>query len=215
MIEPISVLVADDHALMREGLVELLKKYTDITVVATAANGREAVQLAREHRPQVAIFDISMPELNGIDATRELAQQAPGVRVLILSMHAGAQHIMQALAAGAHGYLLKQSASEEVAGAVRAVAAGRRYLSPEVSGVLVKQRGRPPAVGLLETLSSRERQIMQLVAEGRSSTAIGLDLHLSPKTVDTYRSRLMQKLRVKDVSALIKLAILHGLTPLE
>ncbi len=215
MIEPISVLVADDHALMREGLVELLKKYTDITVVATAANGREAVQLVREHRPQVAIFDISMPELNGIDATRELAQQAPGVRVLILSMHAGAQHIMQALAAGAHGYLLKQSASEEVAGAVRAVAAGRRYLSPEVSGVLVKQRGRPPAVGLLETLSSRERQIMQLVAEGRSSTAIGLDLHLSPKTVDTYRSRLMQKLRVKDVSALIKLAILHGLTPLE
>ena len=215
MIEPISVLVADDHALMREGLVELLKKYTDITVVATAANGREAVQLVREHRPQVAIFDISMPELNGIDATRELAQQAPGVRVLILSMHAGAQHIMQALAAGAHGYLLKQSASEEVAGAVRAVAAGRRYLSPEVSGVLVKQRGRPPVVGLLETLSSRERQIMQLVAEGRSSTAIGLDLHLSPKTVDTYRSRLMQKLRVKDVSALIKLAILHGLTPLE
>lgn len=215
MIEPISVLVADDHALMREGLVELLKKYTDITVVATAANGREAVQLAREHRPQVAIFDISMPELNGIDATRELAQQAPGVRVLILAMHAGAQHIMQALAAGAHGYLLKQSASEEVAGAVRVVAAGRRYLSPEVSGVLVKQRGRPPAVGLLETLSSRERQIMQLVAEGRSSTAIGLDLHLSPKTVDTYRSRLMQKLRVKDVSALIKLAILHGLTPLE
>ena len=215
MIEPISVLVADDHALMREGLVELLKKYTDITVVATAANGREAVQLVREHRPQVAIFDISMPELNGIDATRELAQQAPGVRVLILSMHAGAQHIMQALAAGAHGYLLKQSASEEVAGAVRVVAAGRRYLSPEVSGVLVKQRGRPPVVGLLETLSSRERQIMQLVAEGRSSTAIGLDLHLSPKTVDTYRSRLMQKLRVKDVSALIKLAILHGLTPLE
>ena len=215
MIEPISVLVADDHALMREGLVQLLKRYTDITVVATAANGREAVQLAREHRPQVAIFDISMPELNGIDATRELAQQAPGVRVLILSMHAGAQHIMQALAAGAHGYLLKQSASEEVAGAVRVVAAGRRYLSPEVSGVLVKQRGRPPAVGLLETLSSRERQIMQLVAEGRSSKAIGLDLHLSPKTVDTYRSRLMQKLRVKDVSALIKLAILHGLTPLE
>ena len=215
MIEPISVLVADDHALMREGLVELLKKYTDITVVATAANGREAVQLAREHRPQVAIFDISMPELNGIDATCELAQQAPGVRVLILSMHAGAQHIMQALAAGAHGYLLKQSASEEVAGAVRVVAAGRRYLSPEVSGVLVKQRGRPPAVGLLETLSSRERQIMQVVAEGRSSTAIGLDLHLSPKTVDTYRSRLMQKLRVKDVSALIKLAILHGLTPLQ
>ena len=215
MSEPISVLVADDHALMREGLVQLLKRYTDITVVATAANGREAVQLAREHRPQVAIFDISMPELNGIDATRELAQQAPGVRVLILSMHTGAQHIMQALAAGAHGYLLKQSASEEVAGAVRVVAAGRRYLSPEVSGVLVKQRGRPPAVGLLETLSSRERQIMQLVAEGRSSKAIGLDLHLSPKTVDTYRSRLMQKLRLKDVSALIKLAILHGLTPLE
>ena len=215
MIEPISVLVADDHALMREGLVELLKKYTDITVVATAANGREAVQLAREHRPQVAIFDISMPELNGIDATRELAQQAPGVRVLILSMHAGAQHIMQALAAGAHGYLLKQSASEEVADAVHAVAAGRRYLSPEVSSVLVNQRGCQLAGGLLETLSSRERQIMQLVAEGRSSKAIGLDLHLSPKTVDTYRSRLMQKLRLKDVSALIKLAILHGLTPLE
>ena len=215
MIEPISVLVADDHALMREGLVELLKKYTDITVVASAANGREAVQLAGEHRPQVAIFDISMPELNGIDATRELAQRVPGVRVIILSMHTGAQHIVQALAAGAHGYLLKQSVSEEVVDGVRAVAAGRRYLSPAVSGVLVKRRGRPAAVGLFETLSSRERQILQLVAEGRSSTAIGLALHLSPKTVDTYRSRLMQKLQVKDVSALIKLAILHGLTPLE
>ncbi len=215
MPAPITVLVADDHALMREGLVELLKKHADIKVVATAANGREAVRLASEHQPQVAIFDISMPELNGIDATRELAERLPGVRVIVLSMHAGAQHIFQALGAGAHSYLLKQSAGEEVAAAVRAVAAGRRFMSREVSAIIAEQMGRPAPSGLFETLSSRERQILQLVAEGRSSAAIGLDLHLSPKTVDTYRSRLMQKLQVKDLYGLIKLAILHGLTPLE
>ena len=215
MAEPISVIIADDHALMREGLAELLRQHIDIRVIATAANGREAVRLAIMHRPQIALLDISMPELNGIDAARELSLQAPGIRPIMLSMHAGALHIFNALAAGAHGYLLKQSAAEEVATAVRTVAAGKRYLSAAVAEIVAEQLGRPPASDTLETLSSRERQILQLVAEGKSSTDIGHDLNLSPKTIDTYRSRLMQKLQVKDLPGLIKLAILHGLTPLE
>jgi DNA-binding NarL/FixJ family response regulator len=215
MKSPLSILIADDHALMREGLVELLNRHADLRVIATAANGREAVKLARAQRPDIAIVDISMPELNGIDAIHELARHAPATRVIMLSMHAGAQHVMQALAAGAKGYLLKQSAASEVANAVRAVAAGRRYLSPAVAAIVAEHLGNPAPANPLDSLSKRERQILQLVAEGKSSAGIGRDLNISPKTVDTYRSRLMQKLGVKDLASLITLAILHGLTPLE
>lgn len=212
---PLTVLIADDHALMREGLAELLARYPDIKVIATAADGRSAVRLAREHLPDVAILDISMPEMNGIDTISELALRAPAVKVIMLSMHSSAQHVMHALAAGARGYLLKQSAASEVADAVRSVAAGRRYLTAAVAEIIAEQIGKPAVADPFASLSRRERQILQLVVEGKSSAAIGVGLNLSAKTVDTYRSRLMQKLGVKDLAALIKLSILHGLTPLE
>jgi DNA-binding NarL/FixJ family response regulator len=215
MSAPITVLIADDHALMREGLAALLTAHADIHVIAQVANGREALRQARNLRPVIALLDVAMPELNGIDTARALSNVEPPVKPIMLSMHGGAQHVLQALAAGAHGYLLKQSAASEIATAVRAVAAGRRYLSPSIAAIVAGQLGKPAAGSPLDGLSARERQIMQLVAEGKSSTAIGAALHLSPKTVDTYRSRLMQKLGIADLAGLIKLAILHGLTPLE
>ena len=210
----IRVLIADDHALIREGLAELLKQSADIEVVAQASDGREALRLAEQLKPDVAVLDIMMPGLNGIDATTVLADRVPSLKVVMLSMHGGAQHVMLALAAGARGYLLKQSASREIAPALRAVQAGKRYLCAEVEGLV--QHGEAKAeVGPLLQLSSRERQVLQLVAEGRSSAEIGDLLHLSAKTVDTYRSRLMQKLGLTDVASVVKFAVLHGLTPLQ
>jgi DNA-binding NarL/FixJ family response regulator len=215
MRKPISVMIADDHALMIEGLTALLSAYADLRVVAQAANGREALRLACQEEPMVALLDVAMPELNGIDTARELSRRTPAVKTIMLSMHGGAQHVQQALAAGARGYLLKQSASTEVVSAVRAVAAGHTYLSREISAVLKGLRGFQKTGTLIDELSPRERQITQLVAEGKSSAAIGAALHLSPKTIDTYRSRLMQKLGLSDVAGLVKFAILHGLTSLE
>lgn len=210
----IRVLIADDHALIREGLAELLRQTGDIDVIAQASDGREAVRLAEELHPDVAIFDIMMPGLNGIDATAALRDQAAGVKVVMLSMHGGAQHVTLALSAGARGYLLKQSASREIAAAVRAVKLGKRYLCAEVEGIAPGLDG-PGEPGPLQQLSSRERQVLQLVAEGRSSSEIGELLNLSAKTVDTYRSRLMQKLGLDDVPSLVKFAVLHGITPLQ
>lgn len=209
------VLLVDDHALLREGLAELLRHYPDVEVVGQAGDGREAIRLARSLRPDIAVLDIMMPDLNGIDATAELARQAPEVKVLIVSMHDGAQHVFQALAAGASGYMLKQSASAQIVEALRTIQAGRRFLNPEVSSVVAEQLQRPRQASPLDSLSSRERQILQLVAEGRSSAMIGEALHLSPKTIDTYRSRLMEKLGIGDVAGLVKFAVLHGLTPLK
>jgi DNA-binding NarL/FixJ family response regulator len=210
------VLIADDHALIREGLSELLGQYPDIEVVGLASEGNEAVRLAGELQPDVAIFDIMMPGLNGIDATTALAQRAAGVRAVMLSMHSGYQHVKLALAAGARGYLLKQSASREIAAAVRAVRAGKRYFCAEVEALLSDEDGPDGAeVSPLQKLSSRERQVLQLVAEGRSSAEIGGQLHLSAKTVDTYRSRMMQKLGLSDIAAVVRFAILHGITPLQ
>ena len=209
------VLIADDHALIRDGLAEILSHYADVEIVALAATGREAVRLALALQPDVAVLDIMMPEQNGIDATLELARRAPQVKVVMLSMHGGSQHVFQALAAGAHGYLLKQSASREIIEALRAVHAGHRYLSKEVSETVAEQLGKPQQTSPLESLSVRDRQVLQQVAEGHSSAKIAETLHLSPKTIDTYRSRLMQKLGVADVTGLVKFAILHGLTPLE
>lgn len=209
------VLLVDDHALLREGLAELLGRHGDIKVVGQGSNGRDAVRLARSLHPDVAVLDIMMPDLNGIDATKELARHAPEVKVLIVSMHDGAQHVFQALAAGARGYMLKQSASTEIVEALRAIQAGRRYLSPEVASVVAGQLQKPRQASPLESLSSRERQVLQLVAEGRSSAWIADALSLSAKTVDTYRSRLMDKLGIEDLAGLVKFAVLHGLTPLE
>ena len=205
------ILLADDHAVMREGLAALLAG-AGIDVIGAAENGREALRLARELTPDVVIMDVSMPDLNGIEAARQIHVRVPGVRIVMLSMHANLEHVHQALAAGADGYVLKESAATEVVAAVRAVAAGRRYLSPAIASAMADAGG-AAARSPLESLSTRERQVLQLVVEGQSSAKIAGIVHLSPKTVETYRSRLMKKLGAADVTALVKFAVQHGLTP--
>ena len=210
-----TVFVADDHAVLRDGLATLLAAQPDMEVVGTAANGREAISEVIRLAPKVAIIDISMPELDGIEAARRILTANPNIHVMILSMHAGAQHVFHALEAGVRGYLLKESASREVIEAVRIVQAGRRYLSPRVAEIVAQGVTDRSGVSPLSSLSQREREILKLVADGHSSAEIGTLLHLSPKTVDTYRSRMMQKLHVTDLAGVIKLAIQHGLTSLE
>lgn len=210
-----TVFVADDHAILRDGLATLLAAQPDMEVIGTAANGREAIAEVVRLAPRVAIIDISMPELDGIEAARQILAVNSDIHVMILSMHAGAQHVFHALEAGVRGYLLKESASREVIEAVRIVQAGRRYLSPRVAEIVAQGVTDRSGVSPLSSLSQREREILKLVADGHSSAEIGTLLHLSPKTVDTYRSRMMQKLHVTDLAGVIKLAIQHGLTSLE
>ena len=214
----ITVFLADDHAVVRDGLRFLLDAQPDIEVIGDAANGRDAVRRVAELCPDIVILDIAMPELNGIDAAEQIRDECPSARVIILSMHSTTEHIFRALQAGAQGYLLKESAGAEVVEAVHRVAAGSRYLSQEISEMMmddyVRQRQVTQVQSPLASLSPREREILQLVVEGKSSAEIAETLFLSPKTVGTYRSRLMQKLGIEDLASLIKFAIQHGLTPL-
>lgn len=215
----ISVFLADDHAVVRDGLRFLLEAEGDIKVVGDAADGRHTVQEVARLRPDVVIVDVVMPQLGGIEATRQIRDRCPSAKVVMLSMYSTAEHILQAFQAGARGYVLKECAGSEVVNAVRSVHAGNRYMSQKISDALVDDyvslsevgRARAP----LERLSPREREILQLVVEGRSSADIAEVLFLSPKTVDTYRSRLMRKLGIRDLPTLVKFAIQHGLTPLE
>jgi DNA-binding NarL/FixJ family response regulator len=215
----ITVLLVDDHAVVRDGLRALLETNADIRVIGDAADGREAVQKARQQCPDVIVMDITMPELNGIDATPQTHQYCPDSQVVVLSIHATAEHIFRALQAGARGYLLKESAGKEVVQAVRAVHSGQRYLCQKVTEMLLDdylRHGRKAGeLSPLQRLSAREREVLQLVAEGKTSAEIAAILSLSPSTVETYRSRIMNKLDVKDLSGLVKFAIQHGLTPLE
>ena len=206
-----TILLADDHSVIRFGLRALLEM-ADMQVVAEAADGREAVRLAQEQVPDVAVFDIAMPGLNGIEAASMLKTRCPHTRVVILSMHSDSEHVHRAMAAGASGYVLKGGATDEIVTAVRAVHGGRNYLSAGLAAA-VSAGGPIAARGPLDSLSARERQVLQLVAEGHSSAQIAALVHLSPKSVDTYRSRLMRKLGVADLAALIRFAVQHGLTP--
>lgn len=215
----IRVIVADDHAVIREGLRVLLGSQKDIQVLGLASNGREAVQLVDEHKPDVVVMDISMPELNGVEAIRRMRPRHPHMQVVVLSIHETKRYVFQALQAGAKGYLLKETAWQEVVEAVRAVQRGERYLSRRIADLLMDEifenLETAASADPLETLSPREREILQLVAEGRTSQEIGESLSISPKTVDSYRSRLMQKIGVSDLAGLIKFAIQHGVIPLE
>ena len=214
-----SVLLADDHAVLRDGLRLLLEAHPDIKVVADTANGRDAVSKAKQLSPDVVIMDIAMPGLNGIEATRQIREVRPSTQVIILSIYSTNEHIFRALQAGACGYLLKESAGAEVVSAVRAVKAGQRYLSQKISDKVIDeyvlQRLPVEDKSPVARLSPREREILQLAVEGKSSAQIAEVLHLSSKTIDTYRSRLMKKLDVSDIPSLVKFAIQHGLTPLE
>jgi DNA-binding NarL/FixJ family response regulator len=212
----ISVLLADDHVVVREGLRLLLEAQMDITVHGEASDGREVIRQAERLHPDVVVMDIAMPELNGIEATRQIRMVYPATQVVILSVHSTSEHVFRAFEAGALGYLLKESAGAELVEAVRAVHAGRRYLSHKLveAGIddqLSRRRGKGP----VNSLSVREREVLQLIVEGKSSAEIAGILSLSPKTVDTYRSRLMRKLDLDDLPSLVKFAIQHGLTPPE
>lgn len=212
-MKKIRVLLADDHQMLRDGLKSLLSASADIEVVAEVSDGREAVRRAQELVPDVVVMDLSMPELNGIDAAGLLRDKCPAVRVVILSMHSSAEHVYRALEAGAAGYVLKESAGREAEAAVRAVHGGRQYLSAPLAALAAEPRPGKGERGPLASLSAREREVLQLVVEGHSSAEIASRVHISPKSVATYRSRLMRKLGVTDVASLVKFAVQHGITP--
>ena len=215
----IKVFIADDHAVVRDGLKSILEAEGDINVVGTASDGRQAVRQLCKLKPDVVIMDIAMPELNGIEATEQVCETCPSTQVVILSMHATSEYIFRALKAGAKGYLLKESAGQEVVNAVRTVEKGRRYLSQQIEEAVINDYMNRHETAItkspLDMLSSREREILQLVVEGKPSVEIAGILFISPKTVETYRSRMMQKLKVRDLPGLVKFAIQHGITSLD
>ncbi len=216
---PITAFIADDHAMMREVLRLIIETEKDISVIGEAADGRQAVRLIQQLAPDVVIMDIAMPQLNGIEATEQIVNSKTSTRIIILSMHSSKEHIFRALEAGAKGYLLKESAGKEMVKAIHAVYTGRRFLSDSISQTVIEdyihQRRADSKESPIKRLSSREREVLQLVVEGKSSAEIASSLFLSPKTVETYRSRLMQKLGIKDLPGLVKFAIQHGMTSLQ
>ncbi|HJV10835.1 MAG TPA: response regulator transcription factor [Burkholderiales bacterium] len=211
----IRVLIADDHAVVAEGLRHLIEVERDIEVVACVGDGRAAVQQARELQPDVIIMDLSMPELNGADATRAILERDPRCRVIVLSMYAQREYVRRALKAGAAGYVVKRSAAKEVVEAIRAVHAGQRYLSPRVADVVLDDYSNEKQDDPLARLSAREREVLQLLAEGRTGAQIAERLSLSQKTVETYRARLVEKLGIRDLAGLVRFAIQKGLVSLD
>jgi len=210
---PIRVLVADDHALFRAGVRKLLQSFEGMDVVGEAADGHEALRLSATHRPDVLLMDIGMPGLNGVEAAARLTREGPRPRVVILSMHTGEEYVLRAIRAGAAGYLLKDAKPAELEAAVRAVAAGDMYLSPAVSRYVVEDYVRRGSVdrGPLDRLTPRQREVLQLIAEGNTTKAIAAKLGLSTKTVETHRAQLMERLDTHDIAALVRLAIRLGL----
>ena len=211
----IKVIIADDHAVLRDGLRVLLDAQPGIKVVGDTGDGRSAVRLVGELRPHVVVMDMAMPEMNGIEAACQIKERYPAVHVVMLSMHSKSEYIYRAFEAGALGYVLKESAGKDVGDAVRAVCRGRRYLSQKVTDVVVDDRLRrrkDESTTPLDSLSPREREVLQLVVEGKASKEIADMVHLSPKSVETYRSRLMLKLGIHNIPDLVKFAIEHGLT---
>jgi DNA-binding NarL/FixJ family response regulator len=214
---PVRIVIADDHRIVREGLRHLLEKRTDFKVVAEAADGESAVQLALELAPDVVILDISMPGMNGVEATRRILNQRPDVKVLALSMHSDRRFVIETLKAGASGYLLKDSAFDDLLRAIEVVMARGAFLSPAITEMVVRdfvaqagsEGGAPFSV-----LTPREREVLQLMAEGVPTKAIAARLAVSVKTIETYRQQLMDKLDLHSVAALTKYAIREGLTEL-
>jgi DNA-binding NarL/FixJ family response regulator len=212
---PIRILIADDHGVVAEGLKQLVEAEADMEVVALVGDGREAVQRARDAQPDVVLMDLSMPELNGADATRAILQRDPKCRVIVLSMYAQREYVRRALKAGAAGYVVKRSAAKEVVEAIRAVHAGQRYLSPRVADVVLEDYSDDKQDDPLARLSAREREVLQLLAEGRTGAEIAQRLSLSQKTVETYRARLVEKLGIRDLAGLVRFAIQRGLVSLD
>lgn len=215
---PIRVVLADDHNILRAGLISLLKSSDKIEVIGEADNGRDTVALARKLEPDIIVMDVAMPDMNGVDATRKIAQLAPDVSVLALSGHSDGVYVKGMLEAGAKGYLLKDAAAEELVTALLTVAKGKIYVSPSVTDTLVgdylqRVSGNVGPDG--QALSPREREVLQLVAEGKSSSQIATTLHLSDRTVESHRKRIMDKLELRSIAELTKYAIRNGLTSID
>ncbi len=211
----VNIVIVDNFAIIRDGLKLLLESETDFKVVGSAGNGFEAVNLVRELSPEIVLMDISMPELNGIEATSRIKAEFPEINVIMLSILGDSESIFRALKAGANGYLLKESVGQEVISAIRSVLAGHRYLSQKVDETVIdaylNEKMEKNIESPLELLSQREREVLQLVAEGNGSKEIAEKLFISPKTVETYRSRIMKKLNLKDITALVRFALRHNI----
>ncbi|MET0643151.1 MAG: response regulator transcription factor [Candidatus Binatia bacterium] len=213
----VRILIADDHKILREGLKSLLEKQPEFAVVAEAQDGLSAISAAKKHKPDIAILDIGMPDLNGIEVTRRIRSEMAETRVIALSMHADRRFVMGILEAGANGYLLKDSAFAELITAVTAVAKGKMYLSPSIAETVVKnslEKLDRKDEGSSVLLSGREREVLQMIAEGKSTKEIALKLFVSTKTVETHRKQIMDKLNIRTVAGLTKYAIREGLTSL-
>jgi DNA-binding NarL/FixJ family response regulator len=215
----ITVFLADDHTVVREGLRAYLDAKSDIRVIGEAGNGREAVEQVCDLEPDVAVLDIGMPEVSGIEATDEICHRCPSVAIVILSMHSTNEYVFRALQAGASGFVIKESAGRELINAVRTVHTGHRYLSRKLSDQLiddyVERRETVKEKTPLDELSEREKQILKQLVEGKTTAEIAESLSLSTTTINTYRSRLMKKLNISDLPSLVKFAIRHGLTEVE
>jgi DNA-binding NarL/FixJ family response regulator len=214
----IRVLLADDHKIIRDGLRTLIDKEAGMEVVAEAENGRKTIRLVQKLRPNVVVMDVTMPDMNGIEATRKITEESPGVRVIGLSMHSDRRYILGMLEAGACGYLLKDCAFEELAGAIRNVAGGNTYLSPRIADVVVRgylDKVPGPSQGLGAALTPREREVLQLLAEGMAAKEIASHLNVSVKTVETHRRNMMEKLDMRSIAELTKYAVREGLVSIE
>jgi two-component system, NarL family, response regulator NreC len=209
-MKPTRILLADDHAVVRQGFRMILAAHPDMEIVGEAGNGREAVELAERLKPEVVVMDVSMPELNGIEATRRLAASTPHTRVLALSMHKDSVYVREILRAGARGYLLKDSVAADLVAAVRAVASGEGYLSPQVSNAVLDDYRRH-VTNPIDMLTSREREVLQMLAEGKTNKEIAGVLNLSAYTVEAHRGRVMEKLNVHTIADLVRFAVRNGL----
>jgi DNA-binding NarL/FixJ family response regulator len=217
-----NIALIDDHKIVRQGLRALLEKESDMRIVAEAEDGRQAVQIAKQTRPDIFIMDIALPVMNGIEATRRIKSEFPEIEVLALSMHTDKRYVTELLNAGANGYLLKDCAAEELVMAIRTIMAGETYLSPPIASMIVNgfvrkkntQHGEQNGENSFVLLSSREREILQLFAEGHSTKVIAFELDISIKTIETHRKQIMSKLKINSIAELTKYAIREGLTSL-
>ena len=216
-MKAIRILLADDHALMRDGIAALLEKNSGIQIVGHANDGLEAIRMIETHHPTLILMDIGMTPLNGLDSTARITKEFPEIRVIILSMHANEEYVLQALRAGAAGYLLKDTKAEELIEAINAVISGKTYLSPKVSRHVIDNyvRSTDAESSPLDQLTPRQREILRLIAEGKTNKEIAQLLKVSIKTVDTHRTLLMQRLDIHDVAGLVRFAIKMGIVSIS
>ncbi len=209
------ILLVDDHKILRDGICSLVKGYDDMEVIGEAADGRSAIRLVKELAPDVVIMDISMPDLNGIDATRRIIADYPNVKIIALSMHYDKQFVSEIFKAGASGYLIKDSAFDELEHAIRIVMEGKTYINPQIARLVVESlvsQPEPASHQAFSLLTDREREVLQQIAEGKSTKQIASDLSVSAKTVESHRRQVMGKLNIRNVAELTKYAIREGLT---